>query len=154
MPLYTHSHSLKNLVYGSMYNYDTSTTVTISGATTPTRIQAGFTAGQTRNTTFQNNRELVVNHAGIYLITWQISFSVVSGAGKEIEGFVMVDNVMNNEATAHRFIGTSTDTGSMSGTCILSLTAGQVISLGVLNETDTIDIIIEHANMSLEKISN
>ncbi len=139
--------------HGSMYNHDTPTTVTISSSNTAVRIPSGFTAGQTKNVTFANARELVVLKAGRYLIAWQISFQAAAGSNMDIEGFIMIDNVMNTQASAHRKIGTGTDTGSMSGVCILNLAANQVVSLGVLNETDTNNIVIEHANLGLVQVS-
>ncbi|MCK5616456.1 hypothetical protein KAR91_82095 [Candidatus Pacearchaeota archaeon] len=139
--------------YGSMYNHDVSTTVTIGAINTPVRIPSGFVEGQTNNTTFQNAREIIINKKGKYLLTWQMSFTTTSAA-KEIEGFVMVDNILNEQASAHRYIGTGTDTGSMSGACVLDLEEGEIISVGVLNETTggSLDVIIEHANLSLVEI--
>jgi hypothetical protein len=139
------------LPFGSMYNHDTSTTVTIGVAGTAYRIPSGFTVGQVHNATFQNSREIAVTYAGKYRITWQISFTCAAG-NQEIEGFVMINNAMNTQATAHRRIGTATDTGSMSGTCILDLSASDVVALGVLNETGVNDVDIEHANMSLTMV--
>ena len=90
------------------------------------------------------------NVAGIFQAVWSISFTVASGTNKEVEGSVMVDNVINTQATGHRKITTASDTGCMGGTCLLDLSAGQVVSLGVLNETDTVNVNVEHANLSLK----
>ena len=134
-----------------MYNHDVPTTVVISAISTPTRVPSGFTVGQTFNTTFQNSREIVADVAGKYDIVWQISFSTAA-ANQEIEGFVMVNNAIDIQATAHRRISTATDTGSMSGPCILDLSANDVVSLGVQNETSTANVIVEHANMKMVKV--
>ena len=137
---------------GSMYNHDTPTIVTISATDTPIRIPSGFVQGRSKNATFQNAREFVVSKAGYYDIDWSISFTTVS-ANQEIEGFVMVNNAINIQATAHRRISTATDTGAMGGTCSILLAVNDVIALGVLNETSTSNIIIEHANMKLTQVS-
>ena len=139
------------LSYGSMYNHDVSTVVTISVTNTAVRIPSGFTVGQLNLATFGNDREITVENAGRYKIVWSISFTAAS-ANQEIEGSAMVDNIYNLECTAHRRISTATDTGAMSGNCILDLDADDVISLGVLNETSTANIIIEHSNMSLSAV--
>lgn len=138
-------------VYGSMFNHDTPTEVTISAMNTPTQIGTGFTAGTNFKTIFQNSREIVLNSAGVFLISWQISFSGAL-ANQEIEGGVMIDGVINTQSTAHRFISTATDTGSMSGSCELDLLNGQIASLAVTNETSTANIIIEHAQMIITRI--
>jgi hypothetical protein len=143
------------LSHGSMFNDNNSTKVDINavGVNTPVRIPSGFTVGQTHLMTFQNAREIVVSLEGMYLITWQISFST-DGNSKEIEGFIMIDNVRNAQASAHRFIGTAADTGSMSGTCILDLSADAVVALGVTNKTagGDLDVNIEHANLSIIQV--
>lgn len=136
------------LPYGSMYNHDTSTIVTIGAMNTATRVPDGFTQGQVNLTTFQNAREIVIDKAGRYKIDWSISFTTVN-ANQEIEGFPMINNVMNIQASAHRRIATGTDTGDMSGVCVLDLSASDVVALGVLNETSASNIIIEHSNMTI-----
>lgn len=142
------SGSGSGLPYGSMYNFNVTTSVTIGVIGIYYRIDSGFTTGQTNLTTFQNNRELVVSKAGRYKIDWSISFTTAS-ANQEVEGSVMVNNGVNEQASAHRFIGTATDTGCISGTCILSLSANDVVALGVCNHTGTANISIEHSNLSL-----
>ena len=137
---------------GSMYNHDVPTTVIIPGVNTPTRIPSGFTQGRAKNVTFQNAREFVISKAGYYDIDWSISFDAAS-ANQEIEGFVMVNNIMNVEASAHRRISTATDTGAMSGVCSILLAVNDVLSLGVMNETSGSNIIIEHSNMKFIQVS-
>lgn len=137
--------------YGSMYNHDTPTAVEIADIGVAVRIPEGFSAGQAHGTTFQNDREHAISFGGKFEIHWSISFTCAA-ANQDIEGFVMIDNVMDVEASAHRTIGTGTDIGCISGTCTLALSAGAVIALGVLNETAVNDITIEHANMSFERV--
>jgi len=143
------------LAYGSMYNHDTSTKVDLNtpGISVATRVPSGFTAGQTNMTTFQNAREIVVSKAGRYAITWSISFSA-DASNKEIEGFVMIDNTQFIQSSAHRRIGTASDTGAMGGTCIADLASGAVVALGVTNETagGDLDVNIEHSNMTLLQV--
>ena len=138
--------------YGSMYNHDTPTVVDIVAMNTPTEIPSGFSQGQVNLTTFQNAKEIVVDKAGRYAVTWQISFSTASGV-QEIEGCVMVGGTCGLTITAHRKIGNAADTGSMSATGILDLAASDVISLAVTNESSsTVDVNIEHANMTVTMV--
>ena len=138
--------------YGSMYNHDVGTTVNIIAQNTPTQIPEGFTQGEVNLATFGNAREITVEKAGRYAITWQISFTTAS-ANQEIEGCVMVDGTADLTITAHRKIGTATDTGSMSATGILDLAASAVVSLAVTNESSaTVDVDIEHANLTLTMV--
>ena len=54
--------------------------------------------------------------------------------------------------SAHRKIGTGTDTGNMGAPTILDLTANDVVALGVINETSTNTVSVEHANLILTMI--
>lgn len=135
--------------YGSMYNHDGGTTVNIIALSTPTQVPSGFLQGEVNLATFGNAREITVTKAGQYKTPWQISFTTAT-ANQEIEGGVMVDGVADLTITAHRRIGTATDTGSMGATGILDLDAGAVVSLWVMNESSsTVDVNIEHANLAL-----
>ncbi len=143
---------IERTAFGSMYNHDTPTTVTISAMDTAVRVPGGFTEGKTNLATFQNSREIVVLRAGIYKTDWQISFTMAAGANQEIEGFVMINNAMNVQASAHRKITIGTDTESMSGTCELDLAASDVVALGMLNESSTNNPVVEHANMTINQV--
>jgi hypothetical protein len=136
------------LPHGSMYMHDGSVTVTVSATDTWYRIGSGFTVGQVNLATFQNAREIAVTRAGRYKIDWSISFTAAAAA-QEIEGTVMINNVGNTQASAHRHIQVAAETETFSGSCILDLSASDVVALGVLNETATQNITIEHANLSL-----
>lgn len=61
----------------------------------------------------------------------------------------MVGGVAQNPGRAHRTVSNSTDKGNMAGTCILDLAASAQVSLYVTNETNTTDIDVEHANLTL-----
>lgn len=141
--------------YGSMFAHDASIAVTIGSIGVAVQVPGTFTVGQTNLATFQNTNEIAVTNAGRYLITWQMSFTA-GASNQEIEGSVMVDtgagDVFNTQASAHRKISTGTDTGSMSGTCILDLAAGDVVSLGIINETSTNTVTIEHGNLTVAHI--
>ena len=68
-----------------------------------------------------------------------ISLKTAGGSGQDIEGEIGIDNVLNTQGTAHRFIGTATDIGNMGGTAILDLAVNKVVSLMMINTMDTMD---------------
>ena len=139
------------LIFGAMYNNNTSTTLTITD-TTPVEIPSGFTAGQLNGVTFANARELTVTEPGMYKIDWSISFNTAGGSGQDIEGAIGVNNTKNDQGTAHRFIGTATDIGNIAGTAILDLADNSVISLFMINNTDGNNIVVTHASLSLVQV--
>jgi hypothetical protein len=141
----------KGLSYGSFYNDNNDTTVTISD-NNPTEITAGFTGGATNNTTFQSGHNLLITYAGDYKIDWSLSFKTVSGTNQEIEGGVMIDGVKDSCATAHRKIGTGTDVGNMGASCVITLSANEEVSLYVQNNNDTQNIVINHGNLALVQV--
>lgn len=141
---------IRKEIYGSKYQHDTSTLITINTIGVAERV-GGFTIGTLKNMLNVSDHSIKVVNPGFYLITWQISFTSAA-ANQEIEGGVGIAGFFNTQATAHRKIGTGTDTGSMSGTCILNLSQNTEISLMVLNETSTNNITIEHANFTCAQI--
>ena len=140
------------LPFGSMYNDNTSTTVTIGTAGTFVRIPSGFTVGQLNLATFGNARELTVTKAGKYKIDWSISFNSDGGASLDMEGAIGIDNTKNAQGTAHRLIGAGNDIGNIAGTAILDLAANKVVSLMMTNNTSTVNIIVTHASLSLVQV--
>ena len=135
--------------YGSMYNDNIDTTVTIVSSGVAVRIPSGFTQGQVNLATFGNSREITVTKAGRYKIDWSISFNMAAGANHEIEGRIGINGSAIAQGSEHRFIGTRTDTGNMGGRAILDLAASAVVSLMMENDTNTEDIVVDHANLTL-----
>ncbi len=143
------------LPYGDMY---TNTTIAVSiSDNNPTEIKNatndGFTAGEVHRVTFPTGGDehyLSVDVAGRYRINWSISCAQnAPSAAIELEGGIMVGGVAQNPGRAHRTVSNSTDKGNMAGTCILDLAASAQVSLYVTNETNTTDIDVEHANLTL-----
>lgn len=95
-----------------------------------------------------------VSKAGRYLINWSISAQTASVANKEVEGGVMVNGTIQTKGRAHAEVspGGSNRPETIAGTLILDLAANDQISLGVENHTDTTDIVIHHANLTLIQI--
>ena len=143
------------LPYGDMYTNATITVVIANN--NPTEVKDatddGFTAGELHRVTFPTGGDehyLSVDVAGRYLINWSISFAQNTPvAAIETEGGIMVGGVAQSPGKAHRTVANVSDTGNMCGTCILDLAANAQVSLFVTNETNTTDIDVEHANLTL-----
>ena len=85
----------------------------------------------------------------MYGVDWSISFEMASGTNIECEGAAMVNGSISEQTAAHRKISSATDMGNMGGTGILSLSAGDLVQLGIMNESNAVDAIIGHANLKL-----
>ncbi len=138
------------LSYGSMSQMDIPTTITINTINVAEKV-TGMSAGPLNVVTFSSS-ELTAVNAGDYAITWAVSFSMASGAGIEVEGAIGIDGVVQAEGSGHRTIGTGSDTGSMCGTAIHSLTANQTVIIMVTNESGTVNVVIDHASLMMYQI--
>ena len=139
------------LAYGNMGQDNIPTTVTINTAGVA-EIVDGMSGGESNLITFQNAQELKVTKAGRYFITWAASFNMASGSGQEIEGGIGKGGVVQALGSAHRTIGTGNDTGSICGTAILDLAADDLITIMVTNESTTVNIVIEHASLTMSMV--
>jgi hypothetical protein len=141
------------LCYGSMAQENVPTTVTIETAGIAV-ILDGMTGGNTNNVTFQNNQELKVAKAGKYFISWAVSFDMASGSGQEVEGKIGIGGTGQAAGSAHRTIGTGNDTGSICGSAILTLSADDLVTIMLENESSTVNIVVAHASLTLMQIGN
>ncbi len=133
--------------WGSMYQDDSGTTITVS-ATDTDYIVTGMSQGVLKSITFQNSKELKIVTPGDYQVVWSLSYTTASG-NQEIEGAVGVNGVRDASTSAHKKITTGTDTVSIGGTGILSLGVNDLVQIVVRNETATVNIGVQHANLSL-----
>jgi hypothetical protein len=144
--------------YGDMYT-NTTISVVISD-NNPTEIldatSDGWTVGQTNLVTFPTGGDehyISVDKAGRYLIVWSISCAQNSPtAAIELGLGIMVNGTAQNQGQTHRTIANATDKGNAGGTGILDLAADDQISLYIANETNTTNIDVEHANVSVVQI--
>ena len=141
--------------YGDMYT-NTTIAVTISDGN-PTEIKDatndGYTAGELNGVTFPTGGDehyLTVTKAGRYLINWSISMAQnTPSAAIETEAGIMIGGTAQNAGQAHRTVSNSTDNGNAGGCAILDLAANSQVSLFITNETNTTNIDVEHANLSI-----
>jgi hypothetical protein len=144
------------LYYGHMYS-NTQITVAVAVAGTPYEVQtagADFTTGELNYVTFSDHYlDVGANGAGKYLVSWGMSLATAAaGANVEVEGGLMIDGVAQAEGRAHRTIANNTDTGNFASCAILDLAANKQVSLYVQNETNTTNINVEHANLTITQI--
>lgn len=139
-------------VYAGMYQEDIPTTITIGTANVDVIVD-GMLQGLLHQFTFASS-QLTASVAGDYKVDWSISFEMASGTGQQIEAAVFVNTARQGQTSAHRTIGNATDTGCISGTGIIAVAATDTVELRVRNETNTVNIIINHANLSLMKVGD
>lgn len=94
----------------------------------------------------QDNKSVVI-YDGVYSIQYHMSF----GGGPTIEYHMSigVNGLEKEECHGARVIGTGGDVGNMGGTCLLSLEAGDVVTLMVENEDNNQDILIKDVSVNM-----
>jgi hypothetical protein len=113
-----------------------------------------FTSGGVLKNVTAQDSSITVTNAGTYTVKWTASISTANMAGgSEIEGHLYVDNTIQDKTGAHRYMSGSNDRGSMAGHGVLSLTAGQVIKLKFVSSDTAGEIIVDHANISVQRIN-
>lgn len=139
---------------GSFYTNTTiATTLTAQNTWYELDAAQAWTAGILNRVTF-TDPGLVIVEAGNYECTWMLStdFSATPGSSQEIEYGIMVDGAIQGPGQAHRTLANSTDTGHCSGKATFTLTAGQVVSLGAMNESSAGKILhVEHGSLHVRK---
>lgn len=141
--------------FGSMYNNAT-IAITLTDADTWYEVDGAtaWTTGLVNGTTF-TDPGITVLTAGKYEIIWGMSvdFSATPGASQQVEGGIMIDAAIQLPGQAHRTIANSVDTGHFSGCAILALSANEVVSLGLNNNTAAGKTIhVEHGNLTVKQI--
>jgi hypothetical protein len=139
-----------------MYANNVTTTIDITASDTMTEITTGMTGGTESGMTFQNSHEIKCLTAGKYMFVYSISMMTASVANKEAEGAVMVNGTASTVGTSHSEVspGGSNRPETVSGTGILALAVNDVVSLAVSNHTDTTDLVVHHASLTLVKVGN
>ena len=139
-------------VYGSMYADHGNETVTVTNAATEYEITAGFTTGvKLQGCTFGGAHYVEVDYAGTYLITWSLSIHTDTNADILGGGF-MINGTGNAAGSAHCIAGVLSESQTVSGTAIVSLSAEDEISLYVVNMEDTNDISMQHGSLTVVRI--
>lgn len=115
---------------------------------------ADITVGQTNNTTFQNNQELAVGFAGMYLVNYSVT-AKGTGANKHLVAAIGVDSgggdVAQSDGRSHAITLGSAEL-AISGTAILDLSTNDEVSIMITNETDNTNVTVEHVSLSTVQV--
>ncbi len=151
------------LPYGHMYVDGTQVIRVALTLNTPAEIEDdgttsaedGWLAGDSHLITFPTGgtqHHITITKAGVYHITWNISFTMVTGAANtQIHAGLAVDSTtfIRNKCEGHRTISNNTDTGNMSGTCTVDLPNGnEELSLWMENTTNSNDADVNHGSLT------
>ncbi len=150
------------LPYGHMYVDGTQAIRVALTLNTPTEIEDdgttsaedGWLAGDLNLITFPTGgteHHITITKPGEYSINWNISFKMVTGAANtQIHGGLTVDSTtfIRDKCEGHRTISNNTDTGNMSGSCLIDLPNGnEELSLWMENTTNSNDADVVHGSL-------
>lgn len=133
--------------------YISGTPKVISTAVTGNYYGIEFTGtGSENNITDTNDSTFTIINTGLYIIAYSLSFTHATNSTL-IHASLFVDDVEDTQTEAERKVGTGGDMGSMSGTGLVSLTAGETVKVKVKSDK-TGNLTINHANFNLVKTNN
>jgi hypothetical protein len=151
------------LLFGHMYVDGTQSIIVALTLNTPaeveddgtTSIEDGWLAGDLNGITFPTGgtqHYLTVTKAGVYHITWNLSFKMVTGAANtQIHAGLTVDSTtfVRDKCEAHRTISNNSDIGNMGGTCMIDLPNGnEELSLWMENTTNSNNADVVHGSIT------
>jgi hypothetical protein len=155
------------LAYGHMYVDGAQVIRVALTLNTPTEIKDdgtasvddGWLSGDVHLVTFPTSgteHYLTVTKAGVYLVNWNISFKMVTGAANtQIHAGLAVDSTtfIRNKCEAHRTISNNSDTGNAAGSCMVDLPNGnEEISLWMENTTNSNDADVSHGSITITQV--
>ena len=148
------------LVFGEIYGNDTDTTLTISGSGIANKVQiTSFNVDGLSNsmTPDHTNDHITITKAGVYLCTLNVSLeSTGAGTGAEIGVSVFKNNGATEFTNVHshrRLSGGGVDIGNIAIAGIIDLAVNDTIEVWLWNETNTEDVIINDATLSLVEVA-
>jgi len=141
-----------NQFYGEIYNFSSSgVTHAIAGADAYINITTGTREGEMNGFSFSGGKATTIV-PGLYRFSHGMSFN--GGNGDEYHSTVGVDGISQNKCHAVRDAGSAAKTGSVSRTCLIRLTVGNVVTFMVENDMDADDVVIEDFNLNWWRIGN
>ena len=120
-----------------------------------TSAEDGWLSGDLNLMTFPTGgteHYITITKPGVYHITWNLSFKMVTGAANtQIHAGLAIDSTTfrRDKCEAHRTISNNTDTGNMGGTCMIDLPNGnEELSLWMENTTNSNDSDVVHGSLT------
>jgi len=114
-------------------------------------ITAGW-LGDDAAGTWRNGSNYVVDKTGIYLTGWQLS-AHSAGANKTYRFSMSHDAAICPQGLQRRKFAIQDDEGAVAGSCILSLTAGEIVAFNVYCETDDTNITLDEVTLTMFRIA-
>jgi len=138
--------------YGEISVANNAVGQTLTTADTAEQITQFADDGQSNGvTTDALNDEMTIDNTGVYEIL--VSMSFAGTANIEYEIFVAVDDVQQTDIQCQRKLGGGGDVGAATITGILSLTAGEVLTLWASAGSDASDFTAGQLNFSVHTLS-
>lgn len=110
---------------------------------------ADIIVGQTRQTSFQNNQEIKVDKAGMYLVNYYVSVEC-SIAGKHILTAPEINGAEQPDGKTHHEFGRANEEESWSGTAIFNLAVDDKISIGIsTDDAGNPTLTVNHLGLTL-----
>lgn len=140
-------------IFGGMRGDNVNILVDIISTLTYTKVGAGLFDNSSQGFTFSNST-LIAKESGKYIVNWDMSVATVAG-NEEIEGELMVNNTATDTGgSSHTQIQNVNIPRPIGSTGILTLNAGDIVSMSLKNRTGNGDITVNHGNLTLFRISN
>jgi hypothetical protein len=134
--------------YGEMHQYEVGQTVTINTQNAWEEV-GGFTYDAAKGITFASDA-LTVSKPGHYMVFYNVSANPAA-SGKDLEFGISVNGTISTK-TASQHHHATTNPESQSGNGILKLGENDSLKLEVRNRTDTENVSISKANISVMQI--
>lgn len=109
-------------------------------------------AGDDGASTWRNGSNYVVSKTGIYLTAWQMS-ALSAGVNKTYRFSMSHNDAICAQGLQRRKFAVGGDVGAVAGSCLLSLTAGDIIAFNVYGETDATNITLAEVTLMLHRIA-
>ena len=158
------SHVVSNIIfkpnagvpYGEIYAIEVATQISIAASGTHYQVTSWTANGRSNLTTPEfGEGHVKIDKAGVYLVTVSISCKSISAGAIIVHADVRKNNGASvyDNIHAHRYMsGGGLDRGSISLSGILNATVNDTVELWVANNTNTNNITVEDANLSVVHI--
>lgn len=100
---------------------------------------------------FQNGNRLKVLKTGYYHAVWSMSLETAAN-NQEVEGTLGINDSPHLDIASHGFVINNNKPICISGTGILYLVVGDLVSFMVLNHTSAGNIVSDHVSLSLHQV--
>ena len=147
----TNANIKGNFYYGDMYIYDNDTATSFASSGVYYNITNGMTEGDLNGFTYSSG-VLTVPATGVYQCGFSTSFS--GGLSDEYHSAIGVNGVRSIKCHIQRKLGTGGDVGAAAGSCMLSLTASDELTLMMENVDSSDDPTVHDGNVNCKWVGN